>query len=132
MRLVRSGTALVWAIASAFVPFGGEAAPLTRVDQPLTAVRLCTSIPIGSPGFRRVATGISHAVTLASERWKARFHQARLALLPPLLMDDSGPAGTPDVKRERHNAQECISHSRRDIPTASSIVVACRTSVARR
>jgi hypothetical protein len=112
MTLIRYGTALVWIITCALLPRGGVAATFTLASQSLTPVRLCTSVPIGSLPYRSLTTGISHAVTLASEQWVARFRQARLALLPPLLLDDAAPDhGPPDTNRERHNAQQCAARS---------------------
>jgi branched-chain amino acid transport system substrate-binding protein len=76
----------------------------------MTPVRLCTSVPIGSPGLRPLARGIDDAVTLAGEQWRARFQKVHLALLSPVFLDDATADGSGvDPIRERRNAQVCLA-----------------------
>lgn len=75
----------------------------------LLPVRLCTSLPLSSPGFGQGARGIENSVALATEEWRSRFRAAHLDLLPPLTMDDGTPANRNfDPGQEKLNAKRCV------------------------
>ena len=108
-QLFYLSTMLVVIGANAILDGRGVAARQAKPAHVVQPMRLCVSMPFGSPARRSLSQGIANSVILATEQWKTRFRAAHLPLFPPLMLDDAGTTGGNvfDAKREEQNARTC-------------------------